>query len=478
MQSHRVLLTLLLTAIICFPLYLFSEVTGPEPRRTGGPFPGERSCATSDCHGGVPNTGLGSVSISVNGMPVNQYLYQPGETAPVVVSVSDPSKVRWGFELTARTEDGCLQAGRFSLSAASDNVQIRDDTAAPGPCPEATIQFPMHSFPKGGLGGASYELSWTAPASDIGPVVFAAAGNAANGNNLQTGDSIYTTQATVQPAGGGGGGPIPAIGSGGVVVANLLPTLNSISPNTIITIFGSNFAPQGTVDIEPELDAQGRVATRQRGICVEINGERSPILHVFASQLNLQAPTLGARGPVSVEVITGCDTATERRSAAETIVVQEVTPAFFVVLLPGSTDPAGANPIAALHGGGPDLVFDPNIIPGTRPAEPGEFISLFATGFGPTNPPVQAGEIPAATLPDSFGQAEITDKDSLTITIGGIPLVGGDIFYAGTAPCCVGLYQLVVKVPSNALDGNLPVVAVVAGIATPSGPFIPVKLPQ
>ncbi len=94
MQSHRVLLTLLLTAIICFPLYLFSEVTGPERRRTGGPFPGERSCATSNCHGGVPDTGPGSVSISVNGMPVNQYLYQPGETAPVVVSVSDPSKVR------------------------------------------------------------------------------------------------------------------------------------------------------------------------------------------------------------------------------------------------------------------------------------------------------------------------------------------------------------------------------------------------
>ena len=421
------------------------------------------------------NTGPGSVSISVNGMPVNQYLYQPGETAPVVVSVSDPSKVRWGFELTARTEDGCLQAGRFTLSAASDSVQIRDDTAAPGPCPEATIQFPMHLFPKGGLGGASYELSWTAPDSAIGPIVFAAAGNAANGNNLRTGDSIYTTQATVQPA-GGGGGPIPAISSGGVVVANLLPTLSSISPNTIITIFGSNFAPQGTVDIQPELDTLGRVATTQRGICVEINGERSPILHVFANQLNLQAPTLEARGPVSVEVITGCGTANERRSAAEAVEVQDVTPAFFVVLLAGSTDPAGANPIAALHGGGPDVVFDPDIIPAARPAEPGEFISLFATGFGPTNPPIQAGEIPAATLPDSFGQAKITN--SLTITIGGIPLADGDIFYAGTAPCCVGLYQLVVKVPLNALEGNLPVVAVVAGVSTPSGPFIPVKLPQ
>ena len=64
------------------------------------------------------------------------------------------------------------------------------------------------------------------------------------------------------------------------------------------------------------------------------------------------------------------------------------------------------------------------------------------------------------------------------INTGGIPLAGGDIFYAGTAPCCSGLYQLVVKVPLNAPDGNLPVVAVVAGVSTPSGPFIPVKLEQ
>ena len=266
---------------------------------------------------------------------------------PVTVRVADPAGARWGFQLSTRPLDGCTQAG--TLAPANGDVAVISDTGMFSPCARSTIDFAVHNVAKFASNEASFAVNWTAPSSDIGPIVFAAAGNAANGNNQRFGDNIYTIQETVQPA-EGGGGPIPAISEGGVVVANLLPTVNSISSNAIISIFGSNFAPAGTADTEPELDAQGRVATTQRDVCVDINGQRSPILHVFANQLNLQAPTLapGTVGPVSVEVIAGCGTADESRSAAEMVMLGEVTPAFFVIAF---SDGGGANSIAALHGG-------------------------------------------------------------------------------------------------------------------------------
>ena len=117
------------------------------------------------------------------------------------------------------------------------------------------------------------------------------------------------------------------------------------------------------------------------------------------------------------------------------------------------------------------VAVDPSEVPGATPAVPGEFISLFATGFGPTDPPFNAGEVPQTEVPP--GTAELTNL--VSVAIGGLPVPDQDIFYAGVAPCCAGLYQLVVKVPDNAPDGDLPVVATVGGVSTPNGPYVTVK---
>jgi uncharacterized protein (TIGR03437 family) len=72
----------------------------------------------------------------------------------------------------------------------------------------------------------------------------------------------------------------------------------------------------------------------------------------------------------------------------------------------------------------------------SRPASPGETITLYGIGFGPVSPSTPAGMIAsqAATL-----------NNQLTVQIGTVPAT---VQYAGLAPGYVGLYQINVTVPS------------------------------
>jgi uncharacterized protein (TIGR03437 family) len=430
----------------------------------------------AECHGGIANSGPGSVEITVGDRPIGDYLYAPGETVELRVTVRDgqqgPSP-RWGFQLTARASEGCATPGTFS--PAGDNfVLLQGDTASSGPCAGQEARFVTHKFPKAGAnafaGGATFAVNWTAPAADVGPITFAAAGNAANGNNQSTGDRIYTNATAVgaQQA----GSPGPAINAGGVAIANLLPSVAGVVPNAIISIFGQSLAPNGTArDVQPEDLVDGKLPTQLAGVCVEVNGQPAPILAVRPNQLNVQTPTLSALGPVAVEVVTECGSPNPNRSGPEMAVAQSLAPAFFVKSF---SDPEGGNPIAALHGGGPAEVGDPGLIPGATPAEPGEFISLFGTGFGLTQPVVEAGEIPQTVLPPEGGAPV---QGVVSVSIGEIPVPPEDVFYVGVAPCCAGLYQAVVKVPEAAQDGDLPVVLTIDGVSTPGGPFVTVQRP-
>ena len=285
----------------------------------------------------------------------------------------------------------------------------------------------------------------------------------------QTTSAIIPVTVVVTPAAPEMQGP--AISAGGIILATGTPVVGQVSPLSIFTIFGQEFAPEGTLVLQPELDAGGDVATNLGGTCVEIDGQRSPLFAVLPTQINGQASDLLQPGQAAVEIIRGCGTSDEQRSPAAMVTIGAATPAFFNFV--NNLD--GNNPIAALHGGGPGLVGEPGLIPGVTftPAQPNEFVSFFGTGFGPTDPALESGQIPSQALPDSQGVANLVNE--VTFTIGGIAVPPADVFYAGTAPCCAGLQQFVVRVPPNAPDGDLGVIAAVDGVSTPSGPFITVK---
>ena len=250
--------------------------------------------------------------------------------------------------------------------------------------------------------------------------------------------------------------PTPLISH--VLLATGRPFVDVISPNALFSVFGENFAPPETRALNPRVDGEGKVAVNLADTCLEFNGERVPLFALLPTQINAQAPTgvkpwQGNR----VEVIHGCGTQDEQRSSAAKVWGQPVSPAFFTFL--NSPSPDGRYPVAALHGGGPGLAGPPGLLPGVEltPAEPGEIVTLFGTGFGLTDPPLEAGQIPATSLPELNGAARLVNR--IVFRFDGITVPPEDVFYAGSAPCCAGLYQFAVRVPPSVPDGDLAVQA-------------------
>ncbi len=257
---------------------------------------------------------------------------------------------------------------------------------------------------------------------------------------------------------------MPLISSGGVLLATGAPTVARISPNTLVSVFGREFAPAGTQASSPRLDASGRIAAELAATCLEIGGKRAPLFAVFPNQINAQAPHDLTPGQTRVEVIRGCGAGEERRSSAATVAVGAVSPAFFNF----AGNPEGINPVVALHGGGPALVGAPGSIPGVdlTPADPGEYVTLFGTGFGETAPRLEAGQIPGGQVPLA---------NAVEFAFGGIAVPPEDVFYAGASPCCAGLYQFTVRVPPDIPGGAASVSATLGGVSTPQGPFLVVR---
>ncbi len=98
----------------------------------------------------------------------------------------------------------------------------------------------------------------------------------------------------------------PSVAAGGIVSAGSAnPQVKTLSPNAIVTIFGSNFAPAGTAKQAGLVN--GQLPTNLDGVCVEFGAVRAPIFGLYPAQLNVQVPAVAA-GNVPVQVITGCDT--------------------------------------------------------------------------------------------------------------------------------------------------------------------------
>lgn len=191
-----------------------------------------------------------------------------------------------------------------------------------------------------------------------------------------------------------------------------------IAPNTWAYVKGNGLSTTtGTWQV-----TGASLPTAVAGVGVTVNGTPVPVSYVSSTQVNFLVPATVAQGPAQIQTTNNGLT-----SAAVTVNVDPLAPAFFTM---GTNPASGNNYVAAEHANGA-LVGPAATINTAMPAEPGETVALYATGFGPQ---LASGEVLAVTP---------------TIVIDGI---GVDVTFAGLVG--PGLYQFNVVVPQGVTRGQ------------------------
>jgi uncharacterized protein (TIGR03437 family) len=256
----------------------------------------------------------------------------------------------------------------------------------------------------------------------------------------------------------------PRIFEGGVVGAgSSVPPAAVLAPNMLATVYGAHFAPAGTVrTVQPADIVNGRLPTTLAGACVSVGGVTAPILAVLEGQINFQTPAV-AGAAADVRVTRGCGTAEPRVSAPWNVAVAPASPQFFffVARADGRSPAAAANAVTNAY------IGPSGLIPGAefRPARPGDIVTIYATGFGPTEPAIPAGAIPQGAAPV---------RASVTVRLGGRELSPGEILYAGVAPGLI-INQLNIRIPADAPSGELALSITIGGRTSPAGAFLAVE---
>lgn len=225
-------------------------------------------------------------------------------------------------------------------------------------------------------------------------------------------------------------GPGPRIASGGVV--NGASFLQGASVGAWMSIFGKNLAT--TTRLWNLSDFQGKTMPRSLdGVSVTVGGVPAPIQFISPGQINIQVPD-NVRQPRTSPWLDLVVTTPAGSDTTKTYIFREA---------PGLFAFANGTDIAAVHPDGV-IVAAPDTFPGntSRPALPGDIVSLYGTGFGPTDPPVPSGEIYA-------GAAPLVSLQGLTIHIGRKP---AEVKFAGLS--AAGLHQFNVVVPPNLTPGR------------------------
>lgn len=214
---------------------------GPPDERTGAP--NEATCVAAGCHAGHDlNASGGSLTLTI------PETYQPNEVYTIVVDLARTGQSKWGFEMTALDGDGA-RAGTFEIDPAG-NTQLG----------EANGKQYIKQTAIGAAAGTNdengWEFQWTAPDTDVGPITFYAAGNAANGNFTATGDYIYTEQVESIP-------PIPIVAGVSLEIVgdtalSTMDTVEGVSYTLKVTNTG-NMMDTITLEASAEVGIEGSV---------------------------------------------------------------------------------------------------------------------------------------------------------------------------------------------------------------------------
>lgn len=226
----------------------------------------------------------------------------------------------------------------------------------------------------------------------------------------------------------------PSIASGGIVPVN--STVTTIQPGEWVSIYGTNLASS-------TVTWNGNFPTSLGGTSVTINGKPAYLWFVSPTQINLQAPDDTTTGPVSVVVTTASGTSTS------TVTLAPFAPSFSLA------DSKHVTGIIPRPDGTYDILGPTGNSLGypTVAAKAGDTVELFGYGFGPTNPPVPAGQPFSGGAPTTNPVTLFINNVSVTPAFAGLS--------------SAGLYQINVTIPAGLGTGDVPLVATVGGVQTP-----------
>ena len=192
------------------------------------------------------------------------------------------------------------------------------------------------------------------------------------------------------------------------------------APNSLATIFGSNLA-YSTASVLPSHVASGAMPNTLAGVRVYVDGITASLYYVSPNQINFVIPSRLLPGESEVWIAReGTSGPTVR------IKLSEAVPAVFR---------NGADWILATRVSG-------EVISRSSPARPGEWIVLYATGLGRTDPDVVDGRL-------VISPAQIRKLEELQVLVDWKALPRGKISYAGVAPGFAGLYQINLQLPDE-----------------------------
>lgn len=197
----------------------------------------------------------------------------------------------------------------------------------------------------------------------------------------------------------------------------------SYAPGMAVSVFGSQLASStlsaGSVPLPDSL----------AGVNAAVNGVAAPLYYVSPNQVNLQIPyETPANGTATLQIYNSA------QAASVTFPVAAAAPGIF-------TDSTGA------------------IVPNGSSSHR-QVATLFLTGVGAVNPPIQTGAAPDPATPI----ANLPAPAQMTImTVGGF---GAPIDFIGIPPGLVGVTQINFEIPSGVGIGPQSVIVKVGGVAS------------
>jgi uncharacterized protein (TIGR03437 family) len=221
-----------------------------------------------------------------------------------------------------------------------------------------------------------------------------------------------------------------------------------VSPGEIVTIFGVGLGPANIASLQE--DANGLVSTSNGNTMIYFNGIAAPIVYSLSKQVSVVVP-------YEVAQYTTVNVVAEYSGNSSSPFPVKVVPT-----IPGifTNDSSGSGQGAILN------AKDSTRNSTSNPAARGDYVTIYATGEGATNPPVIDGRVSGSPL-----QSPVL---SCSASIGGVP---ASIQYCGAAPGeTSGVLQINAQVPQSVVPGaSVPVTITIGTVQSPAGVTLAVK---